>query len=274
MQTQSVFKNNNFSIEICFQKISTIKFLSPHIAADPSEVFLKRELLCHSLEGRRVDLLTVADCSNADTNSQSGSPRKVVFVSARVHPGEMPGQFVFFGFLTFLLSSDPRAHLLRQQFLFKLVPIINPDGVARGHYRANSKGQNLNRFYNLPQTEHEAIGSIKLLLEGFAHQDRLLFYLDLHGHANKRGCFLFGNYLPPGSLENAWSVGFCRVLAMNSPHIDLQNCDFSKKNMARVDKRDERGTSKEGSGRVGIFTATGLVCCYTLECHYACGKQV
>ena len=34
------------------------------------------------------------------------------------------------------------------------------------------------------------------------------------------------------------------------------------------------GLSREGSGRVGIFKATGLVNCYTLECHYQTGRRI
>lgn len=77
--------------------------------------------------------------------------KKVVFVSARVHPGETQSSFVLNGMLNYLLQpNDPAVQQLRKQFVFKFVPVLNPDGVANGHYRTDMRGVNLNRVYINP----------------------------------------------------------------------------------------------------------------------------
>ena len=77
--------------------------------------------------------------------------KRIYVLSARVHPGETPASHVMKGCLDFLLREDDRrSEQLRDQFVFKIIPIINPDGVLRGHYRTDARGQNLNRHYTEP----------------------------------------------------------------------------------------------------------------------------
>ncbi|XP_059472079.1 cytosolic carboxypeptidase-like protein 5 [Neocloeon triangulifer] len=134
---------------------------------DPNTIYYHRECVVRSTEHRRVDLLTVTSYDGISDEleprlrylfPETNVPRphkfpnkKVVFVSARVHPGETQSSFVLNGMLNYLLQpTDPVAQLLRKQFVFKFIPTLNPDGVANGHYRTDMRGVNLNRVYLNP----------------------------------------------------------------------------------------------------------------------------
>ncbi|KAH0509055.1 Cytosolic carboxypeptidase 4 [Microtus ochrogaster] len=62
------------------------------------------------------------------------SCRPYQVITARVHPGESNGSWVMKGTLEFLVSRDPVAKLLRENFVFKIIPMLNPDGVINGKY--------------------------------------------------------------------------------------------------------------------------------------------
>ncbi|KAB5542077.1 hypothetical protein PHYPO_G00087300 [Pangasianodon hypophthalmus] len=362
--------------------------LGPCSPAD--SLYYHRELLCYSLDGHRVDLLTVTSChgmleereprleklfpDHSTPRPHRFAGKRVFFISSRVHPGETPSSFVFNGFLNFILNQeDPRAQMLCRMFVFKLIPMLNPDGVVRGHYRTDSRGVNLNRQYMNPSAElHPSIyGAKSLLLYHHRHnrhkpsspsalklsnqsntttptlttpfelehylncrneverlegptldlsqipmqmeesweskgrvkgklglgdenettpsrseacvsnlalteqilpqESGVAYYIDLHGHASKRGCFMYGNNLPDEN-QQVENLMYPKLISLNCAHFDFLGCNFSEKNMYARDKRD--GQSKEGSGRVAIHKAIGLVHSYTLECNYNTGRSV
>ncbi len=80
-----------------------------------------------------------------------GKPfKRFVFLFARVHPGETNSSFMMQGFIKFITGSSAEAKELRRKFIFKIVPMINPDGVICGNYRSSMSGSDLNRQYHSP----------------------------------------------------------------------------------------------------------------------------
>jgi murein tripeptide amidase MpaA len=62
-----------------------------------------------------------------------------------VHPGESNASFIVEGFIKFLMSDHEDAVSLRERFVFKIIPMLNPDGVIVGNYRSSLGGYDLNR---------------------------------------------------------------------------------------------------------------------------------
>ena len=78
--------------------------------------------------------------------------------------------------MDFILKEDDiRAQKLRENFIFLLVPMLNPDGVYRGHYRTDSRGVNLNRVYLETNADvHPTIAATKQLLLDLAKEDLVM----------------------------------------------------------------------------------------------------
>ena len=56
--------------------------------------------------------------------------KRGIFISARVHPGEVAASHMMNGFLNKLLDGSDESSILLKNFVFYIIPVINPDGVA------------------------------------------------------------------------------------------------------------------------------------------------
>jgi len=135
--------------------------------SNPDSIFMHHEVLTHSCDGRFVDLVTISSAEGADEGARevllsglfpengpdhprppSFPDKEVIFLSCRVHPGEVPAQWTFKGMMDILMDpTDLRGKELRRRFVFKMIPLLNPDGVYRGHFRMDQHGNNLNRYH-------------------------------------------------------------------------------------------------------------------------------
>ena len=103
---------------------------------------MKRRELCKTIAGNSCDLLIV---TTFGSDYEEVRRRKGIVISSRVHPGESNASFLMHGTLEYLVSEDEGARYLRDNFVFKIIPMLNPDGVIVGNYRTSLSGLDLNR---------------------------------------------------------------------------------------------------------------------------------
>jgi murein tripeptide amidase MpaA len=95
------------------------------------------------------------------------------------------------GIIDFLSGQSVEAQTLRDHFEFKIVPMLNPDGVINGNYRCSLAGVDLNRKWDSPvQRLYPTIHHLKKLLTTLQTQNGVAVYCDFHGHSKHPNVFM------------------------------------------------------------------------------------
>jgi murein tripeptide amidase MpaA len=105
------------------------------------------QTLCKSLSGLTIPIVTITDFVEDDTKAIPLESRKIIIIQGRVHPGETNSSWLVHGILKALIAKEPLARQLRGRFIFKVIPMINPDGVVYGNYRCSFLGKDMNRMF-------------------------------------------------------------------------------------------------------------------------------
>lgn len=271
------FKHNEDVCYVAYHYPYTYSTLKAHLnvlqkSVDPAEVYFRQQKLCDTLAGNSCPIVTITACPVSTTwkDMNQFRNRPYIVLTGRVHPGESNASWVMKGTLEFLCSSDPVAQSLREAFVFKIVPMLNPDGVINGMNRCDLNCEDLNRQWCKPDP---------VLSPTIYHTKGLLYYLksirrtplvfcDYHGHSRKKNAFLYGCSIK----ETLWASGsdvttvglkedpgyrtIAKTLDRIAPAFSFNSCNYL------VEK------SRSATARVVVWREIGVLRSYTMETTY------
>ncbi len=132
-------------------------------------------------------------------------------VIGRQHPPELTGAMAYFPFAESLLEDSKQASIFRQRFNILMVPNVNPDGVALGHWRHNVNGIDLNRDWGaFSQVETRLVrDKIERIVQDGG---KIQFALDFHStHDDVFYTMPTGIGLYPDQISKMWLNDLSKV---------------------------------------------------------------
>ena len=162
--------------------------------------------------------------NNNNNLSQVLDERKAIVIIGRQHPGETVGSYVVKGCIDFLMGDSEEAKKLREVYVFKIVPMMNPDGVLVGNSRTSFAGCDLNRRWGKPnEVIHPEVYSTKQMITKLSNQRNIAFIIDCHGHFGTFNSLFYCNY-----KDNKRTCKlFPYICSKLSKIINFQQCTFA-----------------------------------------------
>lgn len=190
--------------------------------------------------------------------------------------------------------------MLRERYVFKIIPMLNPDGVIVGNYRSSLGGHDLNRQWLNPTMRlSPEIFCMKDMIKKTLECRKIALFVDIHGHQRCKDLFLYGCSKAPGGPHTNGPIHVSNFLQESKkfpknttpsttgiigngissasllnlttkekifPWLLNRNCQDFNYNTCQFGIHK----SKEATGRVVVFKEFAILNSYTLECSF-CG---
>ncbi|MEL7296403.1 MAG: M14 family metallopeptidase [Pseudomonadota bacterium] len=140
--------------------------------------YVEQTEIGRSREGRPLHMLTTMPAEQ-----QAGT----VVLVGRQHPPELTGALGMIAFVDEVLGDSELAKRFRSRFGLSIVPLMNPDGVTRGHWRHNTGGIDLNRDWG-PFAEPET-QAVLAMINALAESPKTSPLVFLDFHSTRRNVF-------------------------------------------------------------------------------------
>jgi Zinc carboxypeptidase/Cytosolic carboxypeptidase N-terminal domain len=256
-------------VSLDYGKIARVDTLCYSLAGNPCEVLtITKNILSYpsqesehddyqtSFGGRKLQRLKKKKLNKTDYHKE----KKGIVLTARVHSGETVSSFMVQGAIDFLLSDCKKAKLLRKNFVFKIVPMLNPDGVRYGSYRCSLLGVDLNRRWDNPSKYlHPTIYNTKKMIQVFNEVHKIQLFCDMHGHTRKRNVFMYGcsyknnDYL---AQRKNHCVKVIPILMESNKFFKYSDCHFRMESY------------KMSTARIVVYSEFDVLYSYTMEASF------